>query len=82
MHLSRVTGAEHKNMCRILIGLVINLPLPNEQGSSCITKAVHALLDFLYLAQLPSHTSETLYLLDDSLGRFHRNKLVFVELGM
>jgi hypothetical protein len=81
-HLSRVSGAEHKNMCRILIGLVVNLPLPNGQGSSRVTKAVRALLDFLYLAQLPSHTSETLHLLDNSLGRFHQNKLVFVELGV
>jgi len=80
-HLSCVTGVEHKNMCRILIGLVINLPLPSGQGPSCVIKAVRALLDFLYLAQFPSHTSETLYLLDDSLAWFHQNKLVFVDLG-
>ena len=81
-HLSRVSGAEHKNMCRILIGLVINLPLPNRQGSARVIKAVRALLDFLYLAQFPSHTSETLGLLDDSLAQFHQNKSVFVDLGV
>jgi len=68
MHLSQVSGAEHKNMCRILIGLIINLPLPNGQGSSRVIKAVCSLLDFLYLVQFPSHTSETLHHLDNSLA--------------
>jgi len=81
-NLSRVSGTEHKNMCRILIGLVINLPLSNGQGSSRVVQAVRALLDFLYLAQFPSHTTETLHLLDESLARFHQNKSVFVDLGV
>jgi hypothetical protein len=69
-------------MCRILIGLVINLPLSNGQGSSRVVKVVRALLDFLYLAQFPSHTTETLHHLDESLAQFHRNKSVFVDLGV
>ena len=50
--LFRVTGTEHKDICRILIGLIINLPLPNGQVSVRIVKVVHALLDFLYLQSL------------------------------
>jgi len=80
--LSQVTGTEHKNICRILIRLVINLQLPHGQSSACVVKAVHALLDFLYLAQFPSHTSDTLERLDDSLARFHHNKSVFVDLRL
>jgi len=66
--LSWVTGTEHKNICHILIGLIINLPLPHGQASACVVKAACALLDFLYLAQFPSHTSDTLKRLDDSLA--------------
>ena len=66
--LSRVMGTEHKNICRILIGLVINLRLPHGQSSARVVKAVRALLDFLYLAQFLSHTSDTLERLDDSLA--------------
>jgi hypothetical protein len=44
--------------------------------------SVRALLDFLYLAQYPVHTDETLELLEDALSRFHANKDIFVELGI
>jgi hypothetical protein len=43
---------------------------------------VQGLLDFLYLAQYPCHSSETLQLLDDALNLFHENKDIFVELGI
>jgi hypothetical protein len=80
--LSRVSGQEHKNICRILIGLVINLPLPGGQVPSRAIRAVRALLDFLYLAQLPSHSTDTLCSLDDALALFHENKSVFADLGV
>ncbi|KAH9017210.1 hypothetical protein EDB85DRAFT_2076133 [Lactarius pseudohatsudake] len=80
--LSRVSGLEHKQMCRILLGLVIELPLPSGGSSARVIRTVRALLDFLYLAQLPSHTSETLLRLEESLARFHEDKDVFVDLGV
>jgi Plavaka transposase len=80
--LSRVTGLEHQNMCRILLGLVMNLPLPSGEAPSQIIRATRALLDFLFLAQLPSHTTNTLVRLEESLARFHNNKDVFVDLGI
>jgi hypothetical protein len=49
--LSRVTGHEHKKMCCILLGLIVDLVVPGGQDLSCIVKAVCALLDFLYLTQ-------------------------------
>ncbi|KAF8257683.1 hypothetical protein EI94DRAFT_1774385 [Lactarius quietus] len=49
---------------------------------SQLIKSVCALLDFLYLAQLPSHTSDTLLQLEDALASFHNHKDVFVELGV
>jgi hypothetical protein len=69
-------------MCRILLGLVVDLPLPSGQAPTWIIKTVRALLDFLYLAQLPSHTTDTLLRLEDSLARFHNHKDVFVDLGV
>jgi hypothetical protein len=80
--LSRVTGLKHKQMCKILLGLLIDLLLPSGESPVLIIKSVRVLLDFLYLAQLPSHTSETLIRLEESLARFHNNKGVFVDIGV
>jgi hypothetical protein len=79
--LSHLSGKDHKNVCRILLGLIVGLSLPGGQASSRVVQAVHALLDFLYLSQLPSHTTDTLCWLQDSLANFHDNKAVFVDLG-
>ncbi|KAH9075024.1 hypothetical protein EDB83DRAFT_2515877 [Lactarius deliciosus] len=73
---------EHKEMCRILLGLIVDLPLPSGQVTSRIVRSIHALLDFLYLAQLPSQTTDTITRLDEALARFHSNKAVFVDLGV
>ncbi|CDO69799.1 hypothetical protein BN946_scf184766.g44 [Trametes cinnabarina] len=80
--LSRVTGSEHQDICRILLGLVIGLPLRNGASSVRLVRATRALLDFLYLAQYPAHTSETLTLLENALRAFHENKGIFVDLGI
>ncbi|KAF8811590.1 hypothetical protein BYT27DRAFT_7231651 [Phlegmacium glaucopus] len=80
--LSRVTGQEHDQMSRILMGLVLDAPLPGGLSNARLVRAVRALLDFLYLAQYPVHTDETLQLLEDSLRRFHDNKSIFVDLDI
>ncbi|KAJ8456588.1 hypothetical protein ONZ51_g12036 [Trametes cubensis] len=80
--LQRVTGKEHGQMCRFLLGLIIGLPLPGGMSPARLLRAVRALLDFLYLAQYPAHTSESLELLKDALRRFHANKAIFVDLGI
>ena len=69
-------------MCAIILGLIINLPLPGSLISSRLVKVVRAILDFLYLAQYTSHTNETLHQLQDSLAEFHNNKLIFIDLGI
>jgi hypothetical protein len=79
--LSRVSGKEHKNICRVLLGLIIDLPLPGGQSPVRLIRAVQALLDFLYLAQYPSHTTDTISRLNDALSRFHNNKDIFIVLG-
>ncbi|KAF8265448.1 hypothetical protein EI94DRAFT_1858251 [Lactarius quietus] len=79
---SRVTGKEHKNVCRILIGLITDLPIPGGHSSARVVRATHAILDFVYLVQFPSHTTDTLALLEDSLSLFHANKDTFIDLGV
>ncbi|KAH8990406.1 hypothetical protein EDB86DRAFT_3235371 [Lactarius hatsudake] len=74
--LSRILGLKHKHMCRILLGLIIELPLPSGGSPARVIR------DFLYLAQLLSHTTETLLCLEESLAQFHDNKDVFVDLGI
>jgi hypothetical protein len=78
--LSRISGHEHKKICSILLGLIVDLAVPGGYDSTRIIKAVRAFLDFLYLAQYGSHTSDTLSLLEVCLARFHENKAVFIDL--
>ena len=80
--LSQVTGQEHSDICRILLGLIIGMNLPGNRSPVRLLHAVRSILDFLYLAQLPTHTTETLCHLKAALARFHENKSIFVDLGV
>jgi hypothetical protein len=55
--LSRISGKEHDQICHIILGLLINIPLPHNQSPARLLGAVRAILDFLYLAQYPVHTN-------------------------
>ncbi|KAG1874323.1 hypothetical protein F4604DRAFT_1880851 [Suillus subluteus] len=79
--LSRVSGAKHAQICCFLLGIIIDAQLPGNMSSTRLLRAVHGLLDFLYLAQYPCHSSETLSLLDEALVLFHDNKQIFVDLA-
>ncbi|KAI0087258.1 hypothetical protein BDY19DRAFT_893576, partial [Irpex rosettiformis] len=80
--LSRPTGQEHSNLARVILGVIIDMRLPGGQSSVRLVKATRALLDFLYLAQYPVHSSDTLVHLHDALQSFHDNKAIFVDLGI
>ncbi|CDO76892.1 hypothetical protein BN946_scf184903.g13 [Trametes cinnabarina] len=80
--LQRVTGKEHEDICRILLGLVVGLPLRDGVSPARLLRAVRAVLNFLYLTQYPAHTTTTLRLLRDALQRFHDYKSVFIDLGI
>ncbi|KIM78368.1 hypothetical protein PILCRDRAFT_75668, partial [Piloderma croceum F 1598] len=74
--LTQVSGPEHKDICKELLGCLLGLssiPLGAVRAS-------RALLDFLYLAQYPSHSDDTLKYLQDALDEFHVNKEVFLNL--
>lgn len=80
--LANVSGAEHNQICRFLLGIIIDLRLPGDLSSARLLRAVRATLDFLYIAQFPIHSSETLHSLNEALRHFHDNKAIFVELGV
>ncbi|KAH8995298.1 hypothetical protein EDB86DRAFT_3164988 [Lactarius hatsudake] len=80
--LSRLTGQEHKDVCRIILGVVVDLALPGIRSSARLTRAVQGLLDFFYLSQYPIQTTESLDALDTALRQFHEEKEVFIELGV
>lgn len=80
--LSKVSGEEHRDICRILLGLIVDLRLPNGGSTARLVRAVRAMLDFLYLAKYPVHSDETLVLMNDALAQFHANKDIFLELGV
>ncbi|KAG1817029.1 hypothetical protein DFJ58DRAFT_720258 [Suillus subalutaceus] len=65
-----------------LLGIIINIRLPGNLASSRLLKAICGLLDFLYLAQYPCHSSETLLLLDEACALFYNNKDIFIDLGI
>lgn len=80
--LSRVSGKEHSDMCRIILGLIIDMRLPDNRSPTRLIRSVRSLLDFLYLAQLPLHTAQTLSYLQEALTTFHENKSIFIDLGI
>ena len=80
--LSKITGREHNDIARIILGIIIDLPLPHPLLNIRLLKATRALLDFLFLAQYPVHSDDTLQELQAALETFHENKDVFIELGI
>ncbi|KAG2124860.1 hypothetical protein DEU56DRAFT_963130 [Suillus clintonianus] len=80
--LSRLSGKEHAQIRQFLLGIIIDIRLPNNLNAGRLLRAVRGLLDFLYLAQYPCHSSETLELLHAALDTFHDNKGIFVDLGI
>jgi len=74
--MSQWTGTEHKEMEKVFVGLLAGAV------TSRVLTVVRALLDFIYLSQLQSHTSRTLDALEACLNTFHTHKSVLIELGI
>ncbi|KZV61414.1 hypothetical protein PENSPDRAFT_693426 [Peniophora sp. CONT] len=79
-NLSRVSGSEHQDICRVLLGVIVDIPL-EANARRDVLEAVRALLDFVYIAQFPEATMSTIAKLQDALDRFHQHKEVFITLG-
>jgi len=81
-HLSRVTGTEHDQISRFLLALVADVHLPDGHSNVRLVRTVCAVLDFIYLARYPIHTSETLAQMNDALHAFHLNHDILVSLSI
>ncbi|THU87442.1 hypothetical protein K435DRAFT_681657 [Dendrothele bispora CBS 962.96] len=79
--LSRVTGAEHKQICSLLLGIIIDTPSLTSQQSRNLMAATRSLLNFLNLACYPIHTDDSLLSLEEALSDFHQKKPIFISLG-
>ncbi|KAJ6537137.1 hypothetical protein B0H19DRAFT_1213719 [Mycena capillaripes] len=74
--VSQWTGREHKEMQRVFLGVLAGAV------STKVLTVVKALIDFIYYAQLQSHTTKTLDALQAALDTLHANKQVFVDLNI
>ena len=80
--LSQLSGTKYSQICQLVLSMVVDLCLPNGMNSLCLICAVHAILDFLYLAQYHVHSSTTLDLLANSLSHFLENKNIFIDFSV
>lgn len=80
--LSQLSGTKHSQKCQLVLSMVVDLCLPNGMNSLCLICAVHAILDFLYLAQYHVHSSTTLDLLANLLSHFLENKNIFIDFSV
>ncbi|KAI6046816.1 hypothetical protein EDC04DRAFT_2557607 [Pisolithus marmoratus] len=63
-------------MVKVLLGCLVS-KVPND-----VLTCYKALLDFIYLAQYPSHDDDTLEYMEAALTLFHKHKEVFISLGI
>jgi len=74
--ISQWTGAEHKQMQKIFVGVMASAV--NDQ----VLTVVRSIIDFIYYSQFHHHTTQTLSALQRCLNTFHANKNILVELGI
>ncbi|KDR67060.1 hypothetical protein GALMADRAFT_80270 [Galerina marginata CBS 339.88] len=67
---------------RFLLALVADVRLPGGHSNARLVRTVCAVLDFIYLARYPIHTTETLDQMDAALKAFHDNRDIFISLGV
>jgi hypothetical protein len=80
--LSRVTGKEHDQMARVLLGVISDIHLHQGLDPARLLRAVRAIIDFIFISQLPVQSSKSLHALKQALQLFHDNKSIFVDLGI
>ena len=81
-HLSCVMDTEHDQISRFLLALVADVHLLDGHSNAQLVCTVCAVLDFIYLARYPIHTSKTLAQMNDALHTFHLNQNILVFLGI
>ena len=72
------TGREHRDIQRVFIALIAG----HKSITPRIMKAFRSMMDFIYIAQYESHSSETLRYLRDALLGFHGSKIALSKAGV
>ncbi|KAJ6608811.1 hypothetical protein B0H10DRAFT_2226532 [Mycena sp. CBHHK59/15] len=72
--VSQWTGGEYKEMEKVFGGLMAG------HADPAVIETATAVVDFIYLASLESHTTTSLAALDAALDTFHENKQIFLDL--
>jgi hypothetical protein len=75
-HILQMSGKEHWVLQTVHLSIVANAPV---QYSHELTAATQALMDYLYLVRLPSHTNKTLAAFQNVHTRFHEAKAVWIR---
>ncbi|KAF5388791.1 hypothetical protein D9757_005570 [Collybiopsis confluens] len=74
--LAQTSGSEHKHIARILLSC-----LSGKMSSRGITACRSIVLDFIQLAQYPSHDEETLGYMEQALKLWLDNREYFIDTG-
>jgi hypothetical protein len=75
-------GWEHGQISHFILGIIIDVKLPGGLSPVRLVQVVRGILDFVFSAQYPMHTTGTLERLEDAQMWFHQNKGIFVDLGI
>ncbi|KAF9232781.1 hypothetical protein BU15DRAFT_80860 [Melanogaster broomeanus] len=73
--LKAVTGRDHRSIQRYILGVVAGAAPPP------FLAAIHALLDFRYLTQMPTFDEQALAKLNAALTSFHTHKHAILDAG-
>lgn len=76
-HISQMSGKEHRALERTHLAVVSGAP----GASTEVVTATRAMLDYIYLAQYPSHNERTLEQLKNTVNLFHTSKGVWLKKG-
>ncbi|KAG8705191.1 hypothetical protein FRC08_001783 [Ceratobasidium sp. 394] len=77
-HISQMSGKEHRALLKVHLSIIAN---SSAKYSRKLTEATQALVDYIYYAQLPSHTELTLQAYKAVYEEFHRFKDVWIKNG-
>ncbi|QRV86862.1 beige protein [Ceratobasidium sp. AG-Ba] len=77
-HISQMSCKEHRALLKVHLSVLANSDIPYSRE---LTLATQALVDYIYYAQLPTHTELTLEAYDKAYQDFHKYKQVWIKNG-
>jgi hypothetical protein len=81
--LKQLSGKDHRALERVHLAIVTDAPEKKDGGVGSIklTKTTRALMDCVFLSQLPVHTDKTFAAYEEAYRVFQMNKDVWIENG-